>query len=81
MISNITNININSAILESRTESNTVRISVSYQSDLSLGQLINYSLRLFLCTSVDSIKYSDFISQRHNEFLDGKYGWIVTGKH
>ena len=76
MISNITNININSAILESRTESNAVRLSVSYQSDLPLNQIVNYSLRLFLCTTVDSIEYADFISQRHNEFLDGKSGTV-----
>jgi hypothetical protein len=76
MINNITNISINSAILESTAENNLVRISVSYQSNLSLNQLTNYSLRLFLCTTGDSIKYADYISQRHNEFLIGQAGTV-----
>lgn len=76
MINNIRNIDINSAILTSQPSSNTIRISVSYQSDLSRLQLGNYSLRLFLGTSLDSLRYIDYVSQRHNEFLLGQAGNI-----
>tara|TARA_R110002110_G_scaffold57127_15_gene163637 strand:+ start:626 stop:4033 length:3408 start_codon:yes stop_codon:yes gene_type:complete len=76
MINNITNIDINSAILTAQTDKTTVRLNVSYQSDLSRTQLNNYSLRLFLCTTEVSLRYADYISQRHNEFLSGQAGHL-----
>ena len=77
MIRNITNLDINSAILETRAENTIVRLNVSYQSELALSQLADYNLRLFICVTPDSLKNTDYISQRHNEFLAGNAGTVL----
>jgi hypothetical protein len=62
MIRNINNIDISSAILKSQRDgdtgnlSNSVHIGVSYESGLSKTDLQNYSLRLFICTTGNSLK-------------------------
>ena len=82
MIRNINNIDISSAIIKSQRDgdtenlSNSVHIGVSYESSLSKADLQNYSLRLFICTTENSMKVMDYLFQRHNEFLNGLAGTV-----
>ena len=80
MITSVRNINIDSAILRSQLDSNTgltsntIHLSLSYDSDLNKSELKKHNVRVFVSTSENSMKVMDYLFQRHNEFLDGLAG-------
>jgi hypothetical protein len=81
MIKNIRDLKINTVLLESKgsTSSNPGRISVSTSLNLVSNSIAieKYNFRLFVSLTQESSGVLDFLSQRYNEFLDGKAGSIA----
>ena len=82
MINNITDLRINTVLLEASTENsnasvdNTVYISTSLNVKNTKKSIRKYNLRLCVSLTPESSRALDFLSQRYNEFLKGRAGSI-----
>ena len=77
MITDIRNIKIDAALLKSKTDeqgmvSDTVQLSLSYETEIPFSELRRYSLRLCVSTAKESSRVMDYVSQRYNEFLESQ---------
>jgi hypothetical protein len=76
MIKKITNLDINSVILESHEDNSTANITISFQTSEKLTNTERYHIRVFASLTPESAMVLDYISQRYNEFLLGDAGMI-----
>ena len=82
MINNITNLRVNTVLLEQSQSTshtvteNTIHISTSLDVSSTKKSIEQYNLRLCVSLTQESSKVLDFLSQRYNEILSGKAGSI-----
>jgi hypothetical protein len=80
MINNITNLRINTVLLEQvpstsgAVTDNTIYVSTSLDISNTKRSIEQYNLRLFVSLTQESSRALDFLSQRYNEFLNGRAG-------